>query len=211
MNTKQDSAPDPEIEAINVVYEALRTLELGAQARVIAYVAEKLGIPQNVHLAPEPLDNSVVPGAAAVHPTGGDSHPLDEPLAGSDGISTLAQKWMRRNGITSAQISNIYSVGGDEIELIAESVPGQSKRQRMRNILLLMGIAAYLGSGAARVSHEQLKVTCLHYDAYDANNFAAHLRSFEEMSGTKHSGYTLNQRGLAAARDLIKTITASNG
>jgi hypothetical protein len=73
--------------------------------------------------------------------------------------------------------------------------------------LLLKGIAAYLSTGVARVSHEQLKEACLHYDAFDPANFATHMKDFAaEASGTKESGYTLTARGLTAATEIIKSI-----
>ena len=135
----------------------------------------------------------------------------EECSSSPDGINAIAQKWMKRNSLGVAQLSTIYSLGGDEIDLIAQSIPGKSKRQRMRNVLLLKAIAAYLGGGAARIAHEQLKETCLHYDALDSANFATHLKSFaSDVSGTKHSGYTLTQRGVAAATDLIKQLIAAN-
>ncbi len=71
----------------------------------------------------------------------------------------------------------------------------------------MKGIAAYLSTGVARVSHEQLKEACLHYDAFDPANFATHMKDFAaEASGTKESGYTLTARGLTAATEIIKSI-----
>ena len=75
----------------------------------------------------------------------------------------------------------------------------------MRSVLLLKGIAAYLGTGAARVTYEQLKEASLHYDAYDSANFASYIKSFaSEAGGTKESGYTLTARGLTTATDLVR-------
>lgn len=205
------STPDPEISAITVVYGALKPLESEAQIRVIEYVAGKLGIrgglvgmgserTEGVHSADAPASLSIPAPRNA-----------DEELCGlPDGINAIAQKWMKRNNLSVAQLSTMYSLGGDEIDLIARAIPGESKRQRMHNVLLLKCVAAYLGGGAARVSHEQLKETCLHYDAFDSPNFAKHLKDFaSEVSGTKQSGYTLTQRGLAAATELIKQVTAA--
>jgi hypothetical protein len=77
----------------------------------------------------------------------------------------------------------------------------------MRSVILLKGVAAYLGTGAPRFTHEQIKEACLHYDAFDANNFAFHLKNLSsEISGTKESGYTLTPRGLVAAGKMVKEI-----
>lgn len=65
----------------------------------------------------------------------------------------------------------------------------------------------YLGSGVARVPHEQIKEACLHYKTYDSANFARYLKSFSsEISGDKSAGYTLTARGLNDATEKIKSI-----
>src|ERR1700731_4194300 len=91
------------------------------------------------------------------------------------GISPLARKWMTRNGLGAQSLTSLFSLGADEIDLVARTVPGKSKRERMRSVLLLKVIAAYLSNGAARVTHEQVKEACLHYDAYDSPNHAKYL------------------------------------
>lgn len=124
-----------------------------------------------------------------------------------DGISPIAQKWMRRNGLAVDRLSKFFSLGVDEIDFVAKTVPGKTKKDRMHSVFLLKGIAAYLGSGVARVSHEQIKEACLHYDAWDAGNFAANLKTFTaDISGTKEAGYTLTARGLTSATETIKSL-----
>jgi hypothetical protein len=78
----------------------------------------------------------------------------------------------------------------------------------MRSVFLLKGVAAYLGTGAARFTHEQMKEACLHYDAFDAGNFATNFKGLaSEVSGSKDSGYALTARGLASATEMVKTMT----
>ncbi|MGO8732738.1 MAG: hypothetical protein ACLQVM_08085 [Terriglobia bacterium] len=210
MDTNDNSnVTDPEINAISILHNALKSLDTEAQIRVVQYVTGKLGIGRD--FASPASERSMVerspdtqrqgePEPAA--PSGGAS------ADSSAGISPVAQKWSTRNGLNEAQLGTVFSLGGDEIDLIAESVPGKSKRNRMHSVILLKGVAAYLASGAARVSHQQIKETCLHYDAYDSANFAAHLKKFgAEVSGSKESGYTLTARGLARATNLVKQMT----
>jgi hypothetical protein len=74
--------------------------------------------------------------------------------------------------------------------------PADHQHFELRNVLLLRGIASYLASGTARFSFVQLKEAAVHYDAFDAANFAANMTSFSsEVSGTKKCGYTLTARG----------------
>jgi hypothetical protein len=206
MPTKHASSVDPEFAAITQVHTALRNLDPGAQVRVIEYVADKLGVlgqlgmSTDVRRLREPADPAAgsAPEPQSTEPSSG--------TADDDGINSVALKWMKRSGLTVHSLTSLFSFG-DDIDLIANTVPGKSKTQRLHTVLLLKGVAAYLASGVPRVTHDQLKETALHYDAFDAPNFAAHIKGFaSEISGTKQSGYTLNPRGLAAATELIKSI-----
>jgi hypothetical protein len=80
----------------------------------------------------------------------------------------------------------------------------------MRNVLLLKSMAAYLGTGVARVSYEQLKEACIHYGAYDGTNFARYLKEFaSDAGGGKETGFTLTARGASGATELIRELLAS--
>jgi len=199
----------PEIDAYRTVYLALKSLDPPAQLRVLRYSAEMLGL------------KSESPGASGRASSDQEENQSSDSTASAstpdaqtsddiEGINAVALKWMRRSNLNPKSLQTLFSLGIDEIDLVAKSVPGTSKRERMRNVLLLKAIAAYLGTGAARVTYEQLKEASLHYNAYDANNFAAHIKSFApDVGGTKESGFTLTARGLTAATDLIKEMLAS--
>jgi hypothetical protein len=210
MNHKDKSKLAPEIAAIGEVHAALADLEPEAQTRVLNYVAQMLGVPSVVQVEklrdhPEKSDKKeeqIEPSKIAEPPQDaeGDSHEIE-------GISPVAKKWMVRNGLVENQLTAIFSLGVDEIDLIAKMVPGTSLKDKMRAVALLKGVAAYLGTGATRFNHEQLKEACLHYKAYDATNFSKYMKSIaSEVSGNASSGYMLTTRGVAAATDIIKQM-----
>jgi hypothetical protein len=204
---------DPEIAAISVVYDALQHLDTSSQQRVLDYVAGKLGLALR-----EIQPNTSRAGAeASVDVAGAVSQRdqrQDESSTGPEdleGISPVAIKWMRRNNLTADGLARVFSLGVDEIDLVARTVPGRNKKDRMHSVLLLKGIASYLGTGVPRVSHEQVKEACLHYDAFDTANFARNLSAFAaEVSGSKESGYTLTARGVTAATDLLRGMLEEN-
>jgi hypothetical protein len=202
------SREDKEIAAIAEVYDALKELDTAAQQRVVEYVAKKLGITSPLGEGTDAFADPTVQGAL----TGADADRRSD--AGEDalaGVSPIAKKWMQRNGLTADQLSHVFSIGGDEIDLIAKKVPGKSVRARMRSVFLLEGVAAYLAGGAPRFTHEKVKEACLHYNAYDVSNFAANLRDLAaEVSGGKESGYTLTQRGLASATEIVKQLAGAS-
>src|SRR5262245_38461334 len=145
---------DPEFVALATVFDALQGLNAEAQERVIDYVIQKLGLGARLRTmvnpshSPEALtDGASAPGRPPTLP----ATQLEE--GGLEGISALAKKWMTRSGLNSDQLSRYFSLGADEIDLVAKNVPGKSKRERMRSVLLLKAIAAYLSNGVARVTH----------------------------------------------------------
>lgn len=221
MTTSQDEM-DTEILAIASVYNALKELTPDEQARVLDYVQRKLRreLPQ---LSPSPSSPFDVPvtstpdapsaGGSSVQQSASEVSAIQNgdppPDTDESGINSVALKWMQRNGLTVEGLGQLFSLGLDDIELVAKSVPGKSKRERMHSVALLKCIAAYLGSGAARISHAELKEACLHYDAYDVANSTAYMKAFAtEIGGSAKQGYTLSARGLAAATDLVKELVA---
>lgn len=199
---------DPEIAAISNVYAALKELEPESQARVLAYVAGKLKIASPLEANQEArLDMRDTFNETRRDERQAERKERDD--GDLQGISPVAQKWIARNGLLPKQLSLIFSLGVDEIDLIAKTVPGKGKREKMRSVFLLKGIAAYLSTGAARFTHEQMKEACLHYDAYDANHFADNLKTLSsEISGSKDTGYVLTARGLANATEMVKDMTS---
>jgi hypothetical protein len=201
---KAPNASDPEITAIARVYDALKELEPAAQLRVLEYVAGKLGIssPFSDEERGKAHDSDEALSTSSLHQT--------EKNEDTEGISPVAIKWMKRSGLAASNLSALFSLGGDEIDLVAEKVPGNSKTQRMHSVVLLKGIASYLSSGVARMTHEKIKEACLHYDAFDSPHFARQLKDFSsEVTGTKESGYTLTARGLTVATEIIRKLAST--
>jgi hypothetical protein len=190
---------------MSTVHAALKELEPDAQKRVLNWVIAKLNIEFSARDAmfqgPNAENNTSPPHVGIAEAE------LEDTNGALEGISPVAKKWLTRNGFEPNGLSAVFSLGGDEIDLIAKAVPGKSKRERMRSVFLLKGVAAYLGSGAARFTHEQIKEAGLAYDAFDATNFAVHFKSFSsDVTGTKETGYTLTARGLAAATEMLRGL-----
>jgi hypothetical protein len=210
---KQDDQP-PELRAVSTIYTALKELDPPAQLRAVRYAAEMLGL----SLSDSAKEHSRHSDSALAADRGGDASQNDPPpvlptsqdVDDAEGINAVALKWLKRSAIEPSKLQHLFSLGINEIDLVAGNVPGSSKRERMRNVLLLKGVAAYLGTGVARISSEQLKEASLHYDAYDVANHARYLKEFAaDVGGTKESGYTLTARGLTAATQLVREMLSS--
>jgi hypothetical protein len=204
--SKAVSDVNAEIAAIGVVHAALNGLDEIAQARVLSYVSGML----NVH-----IDRTTFTELGNVQET--QSQPASTPTLATEamgvdaeGINSVALRLIKRSGIEPKELQDIFSLGIDDIDLIAPRVLGDSKRERFHNVLLLKGIASYLGTGAAKVTYEQLKETALHYDAFDAGNVASYLKAFSsDITGSKAAGYTLSPRGLTQGISIVKAMIES--
>jgi len=209
MEKLNETSVDPEIDAISIVYSALKGLETNAQFRVLKFVSDKLGIQAPVSASDTQDRAHADIQTANVHEAEAETNPgqKDSDDAGIEGISGIAKKWITRNGFRTTELSNVFSLGIDDIDVISKTIPGSNKKEKMHNVFLLKGISAYLGGGVARFSHQQIKETCLHYDAYDANNFASYLKALAgDISGSKESGYILTARGMTNAGELLKQM-----
>ncbi len=190
-----------------------RSLDAPAQSRVIEYVLKKLDLTLQTasHERTEERRSDEIPSGSHEDQSNSQNETHKDSSDEFAGISPVAQRWIQRNGLRAEQLSSIFSLGGDEIDLVANKVPGKSSRAKMRSVFLLKGVAAYLGGGAARFAHDKVKETCVHYDAYDRPNFAKHLKEFAaEISGSKESGYTLTPRGLTNAAGVVKEMLGLN-
>ncbi|HKU74445.1 MAG TPA: hypothetical protein VJR02_11035 [Pyrinomonadaceae bacterium] len=196
---------DPEIKALTTVYTALQDLDPEAQQRVLDYVARKLGLQSRQAPRRDAVSREDLP---SVESSSDSRSPTEEEIASElEGISPVALKWMRRNAFNADDLGRLFSIGADEIDLVANTVPGKSKNSRLRSVVLLKGIAEYLSTGAARITYEQIKEASLHYDAYDSTNHAKYLKGLSaELSGSRSGGFVLTARGLTAGTELIKTI-----
>lgn len=194
------------------VYGSLKSLPTDSQQRVLDYVSARLGLSTRRQSEPDAGSSFSPRELAAEEAKPHEAEADNSESAGDDelaGVSPVARKWIRRNGLTAKQLSSVFSLGLDEIDVVARSVPGASKREKMRNVLLLTGTAAYLGSGAARTDDAGLREALSHYNAYDRPNFATYMKEFAaDASGSKENGYTLTARGLAAAAELVAEMTA---
>jgi hypothetical protein len=151
--TQKTPDQDPEILAISQVYSALRSLNTDAQQRVLDYVSRKLELTIAGNVERRSAENEEEPLSPVSRPRERDDEAESAvPDDALEGLSPAARKWMKRNGLTSEQLSQLFSLGIDEIDLVAKKVPGKSVRDKMRSVLLLKGVAAYLGTGVPRVT-----------------------------------------------------------
>ena len=124
-------------------------------------------------------------------------------------IGPKALKWIQRNGITRAQLDEVFHLSGETIELTASGVPGSSKRDMTVNCYLLMGIRGLLQFDEPKLNESDTLVQCKRLTAYDKNNHTT-LRKYvgNRITGTKPD-FLLTGPGETAAAVLIKQMTGA--
>ena len=204
-----------ETEAMKTVYGALRPLEKQTQQTIIEWVTRRLALEPSGAAPKKKSSAKDLDGEGFEVPVvevDGDTEDDIVPLEGDalEGISPVGIKWVRRNKISSKELSELFSLGLDDIDFVAKKVPGETNKDRLKNVLLVKAMAGYLGNGAPRVTHEDLKTAAEQYDAYDGKNFATYMKSFSrEVHGSKSTGYVLTAAGLTEARVLIEGMIAA--
>ena len=207
-NSEESDDVERELAAIGSIYAILKPLPQDSQAKILGYVIDRLRIEPSTTKATLPY--VAPPSPPHERPTPFESDERVDSDESGDGISSIAHKWMKRSGLTAEMLAPFFSLGLSEIDLIANGVPGGSKKEKFKSVLLLKGIASYLGSGVARVNFDDLKQVASHYDAYDAPNFAINMKSFsKEVNGSKEAGFTLTPSGLTEAAELIGEMIAA--
>jgi hypothetical protein len=211
-----NSDADSEFAAMSQIYSALKPLDEGGRKRVLDYVLSRL----DIRIIPKLGETKKGDESPVVHKVDASDRSADESLPKAsldvalddvpdeiEGISAVAKKWMKRTGLSGEKLSALYSLGVDEIDLVANSVPGQTTKDRLRSLMLLEGVASYLGTGAPRVEYNRLKTAMGHYGIDPGTNLSTYLKTFAaEATGTASAGFTLTARGLNSATELIKEM-----
>lgn len=175
-------------DVMKKLFELLDPLEADDRDKVVKSAFALLGQPVKVGVA----GSSVAP---EVDPA---------PESGLS-IGTKAARWMKQNGISSDQLSDVFHSGDDGVEVIAASVPGSSKAMQTQNCYLLVGIANFLAGDSPTFGDSEAVDLCKHMRCHDTNNHAGHRKSMN-LSGTKAKGWTLTAPCLRSAAELVKEM-----
>ena len=119
-----------------------------------------------------------------------------------------ARTWMKQNGISKADLDQVFHITSEHAEVIAPHMPGRSKKDQMYNAYILTGIGQLLMKGVVAFPDNAARGLCKSSGCYDDANHSAYLRDRgNEFSGTKDKGWILTAPGLKRAAELIKELS----
>jgi hypothetical protein len=128
--------------------------------------------------------------------------------AGELGLSAKADAWIRQNGLTKAQLEEVFEIDGENTTLIAHNVPGKSKKEQTIAAYIIQGIVKLLGTGEPTFDDKSARKICEDLGCYNAPNHALYVDSIgNSVTGSKDKGWKLTAPGLKKGAELVKEMT----
>jgi hypothetical protein len=182
------------VDAMTKLVEILTPLPSEERARVIRAALVLLGEAQS-----EP------PSIADT--TGGPEGRLDEHIQ----LPPRARAWIKQNGISDAELQQVFLIADGRVEVIASHMPGKNKKEQTHNAYILTGIGELLLTGNASFLDKSARALCESSGCYDRPNHSANVKERgNEFSGTKERGWVLTAPGLKRAAEIIKDMNKLN-
>jgi hypothetical protein len=122
------------------------------------------------------------------------------------GLGPKALKWIQKHRITRPMLEEVFHLTSGDVDIIASTVPGTSKREMTISCYLLSGVRGLLKSDVPSLDEGDAVAVCKRLTAYDRNNHTTNrLAVGNRMSGAKPT-FTLTGPGETAAADLLKRM-----
>lgn len=133
----------------------------------------------------------------------------DQPILG--GNSQRATAWMRQNGLTSHTLEQVFHIDGENVEVVAASVPGKSKKNQTLNAYALAGVARLIAVGDSTFEDKVARELCSNFGCYDSTNHSKYLKDRgNKLAGSASTGWKLTAPGLTHAAAVIKQMSPAS-
>ena len=114
--------------------------------------------------------------------------------------------FMDQHQIPEASISRVYHLDGHSYRIIVKDLKEKTNSKKQVKLALLLGIGGLLASGQPVFSKERLIEACREYGAYDAPNFASHMKKQRDMFISQGNEWSLTVPAQLRAADAIKEL-----
>lgn len=152
------------------------------------------------NIAPKPAPQPPVPSA----PLGAGS----PPAAGV--VPDAVKPFLTANAITTELLEKVFHPIGPGAQLLASSIPGNGKANKLVSLSLLLCVKEALESGSFKCTLKELRELAVHYDCYDSPNFSKTLKASKNYYNPREKGadLELSGPGRKKAGEIIKSIAA---
>jgi hypothetical protein len=130
--------------------------------------------------------------------------------AAPGGVPDAVKPFLTANAITTEILAKVFHPTGPGAQLLASSIPGNGKTNKLVSLSLLLCVKQALESGAFTCTLKELRELAVHYDCYDSPNFSSTLKANKNYYKPRDKGadLELSGPGLKKAGDIIKSIAA---
>ena len=144
--------------------------------------------------------------------------PSETPLFTRNGFheptdSTVSQQQGHRGPIfldqyqiPSLSISRVYHLNGESYRIIVKDLNERTISKKQVKLALLLGVGELLTEDSPVFSKDRLIEVCREYSAYDAPNFASHMKKQRDMFIAQGNGWSLTVPGQQRAAEAIKEL-----
>lgn len=170
------------------VYELIEPLDSMDRHKVVAGVLALLG------------ETPLNPGNGS--PTGG-----SKIGTGSSGLTTgpNASRWIEQNKLSREMLEQVFHFGDNDVQIIASSIPGSTKKEKTVNSYLLMGAQSLLAFDDSSFTESDAIAFCKHHQCYDRNNHTTNRKEVGNRTvGNRKEGFKLAAPGLTAAAEVVR-------
>lgn len=125
-------------------------------------------------------------------------------------VPDSVKPFLTANAITTEIFEKVFSPTGPGAQLLASTIPGNGKANKLVNLSLLLCVKQALESGSFSCMLKELRELAVHYDCYDSANFSATLKANKLYYKPRDKGADLELigPGRKKAGELIKSIAA---
>lgn len=154
------------------------------------------------------LANGPLPTRAATPSPAGTPGPAGVPS--TSGVPDVVKPFLTANAITTDILEKVFHPAGPGAQLLASSIPGNGKANKLVGLSLLLCVRQALETGAFTCTLKSLREMAVHYDCYDSANFSATLKSNKNYYNPREKGadLELSGPGRKKAGDIIKSLAA---
>jgi hypothetical protein len=126
------------------------------------------------------------------------------------GVPNAVKPFLTANAITTEILEKVFHPTGPGAQLLASSIPGKGKTNKLVNLSLLLCVKQALESGNFTCTLKELRELAVHYDCYDSPNFSATLKANKNYYKPREKGadLELSGPGLKKAGEIIKSVAA---
>jgi hypothetical protein len=126
------------------------------------------------------------------------------------GVPDAVKPFLTSNAITTEILEKVFHPTGAGAQLLASSIPGNGKANKLVNLSLLLCVKQALESGTFTCTLKELRELAVHYDCYDSPNFSTNLKANKKYYNPREKGadLELSGPGRKKAGEIIKSIAA---